>query len=117
VLWTAVYLMQKTAYNNHYYLLILISGFMSIFPANTYFSVDVTQNSSLLKNDMPSWVKWAIVLQLFTVYFYASLAKMYGDWLDFGMIKILMAGKANYYLIGSVLQEAWLQKIIGLWIL
>jgi len=26
ILWTGVYLMQKTSYNNHYYLLILISG-------------------------------------------------------------------------------------------
>jgi len=30
-LWTAVYLMQKTAYNNHYYLLILISLLMCFF--------------------------------------------------------------------------------------
>ena len=35
LLWTGVYLMQKTSYNNHYYLLILISGIMWFFPANT----------------------------------------------------------------------------------
>ena len=34
LLWTGVYLMQKTSYNNHYYLLALISFIMSFLPAN-----------------------------------------------------------------------------------
>lgn len=114
LLWTAVYLMQKTAYNNHYYLLILVSGFMCFFPANRYCSLDVKLNPSKKQNHMPNWVKWTIVLQLFIVYTYASVAKMYGDWLDFGMIKILMAGKADYLLIGDLLQEPWLHKIVGI---
>ena len=40
VLWTVTYLMQKTAYNNHYYLLILISFAMCFFPAERYRSVE-----------------------------------------------------------------------------
>jgi len=113
LLWAGVYLMQKTSYNNHYYLLVLVSAFMAIFPAHRYFSVDAKQNPSILKNYMPGWVKWSIVLQLLIVYTYASIAKMYGDWIDFGMVKVLMASKADYYLIGSLLQEPWLHKIIG----
>lgn len=113
LLWTAVYLMQKTAYNNHYYLLSLISGLMCFFPAERYFSIDAMNSPSIRQNDMPSWVKWAIVAQLFIVYTYASIAKLYGDWLDFGMVKILMASKADYYLIGSLLQEPWLHRIIA----
>ncbi|MGB3144219.1 MAG: HTTM domain-containing protein, partial [Maribacter sp.] len=34
LLWTGVYLMQKTAYNNHYYLLVLICFLMCFLPAN-----------------------------------------------------------------------------------
>ncbi len=114
LLWTMVYLMQKTAYNNHYYLLILISLLMCFFPANTYCSLDVKRNPSIQKDSMFSYVKWIIVLQLFIVYVYASVAKMYGDWLDFGMIKILMQPKADYFLIGDVLQQPWTHKIIGM---
>ncbi len=113
LLWAAVYFMQKTSYNNHYYLLVLISGLIVFFPANRYFSVDVKQNPSLERQYMPSWVKWVIILQLFIVYTYASIAKMYGDWLDFSMIKLLMSGKADYYVIGNLLQEPWLHKILG----
>ncbi|MBQ4913779.1 HTTM domain-containing protein [Maribacter sp. MMG018] len=113
VLWTGSYLMQKGAYNNHYYLLILISFLMCFFPASTDYSLDVKYGNKPKENSMYGYVKWAIVLQLFIVYTYASIAKMYGDWLDFGMIKILMKSKADYFLVGELLQQPWIHKIIG----
>ncbi|MFH6602710.1 HTTM domain-containing protein [Maribacter algicola] len=113
VLWTGVYLMQKSSYNNHYYLLILISLFMCFFPAHRAYSSDAKKLPRLKRNYMFSYVKWIIVLQLFIVYTFASIAKLYGDWLDFGIIEILMLNKADYPLIGPLLQETWVHKIIG----
>ncbi|WP_209402496.1 HTTM domain-containing protein [Pseudozobellia sp. WGM2] len=113
ILWASVYLMQKTSYNNHYYLLILISGFMCFFPAHRSHSLDVRHNPSLREDSMHSYVKWVVILQLLIVYVYASVAKIYADWLDFGIIKILMQGKANYPFVGAFLQEPWIHKIIG----
>ncbi len=113
VLWTAVYLMQKTAYNNHYYLLVLLSLIMCFFPADKNYSIAVKQNPERKTDAMYSCVKWIIVLQLLIVYVYASIAKLYGDWLDFGMIRILMQPVAHYPLIGEVLQQEWTHKIIG----
>ena len=40
LMWTGAYLMQKTSYNNHYYLLILISAIMSFLPAQRSVSLD-----------------------------------------------------------------------------
>ncbi len=113
ILWTGVYLMQKTSYNNHYYLLILISFFMCFFPANQNYSCDAKKNTALKTDAMYSYVKWIIVLQLFIVYTYAAIAKMYGDWVDFRIIKILMQSKADYYLIGEMLQQPWMHRIVG----
>ena len=113
LMWTAVYLMQKTAYNNHYYLLILISLFMCFFPANQGYAIDAKQNPHISKNYMFGYIKWIIILQLFLVYTYASIAKIYGDWLDFGMVEILMAAKADYPIIGQFLQQPWVHKTIG----
>lgn len=113
ILWTGVYLMQKTSYNNHYYLLILISAMMCFFPANTGYSLDAKKNPSIRKEHMFSYVKWVVILQLLIVYTYASVAKLYGDWLDFGIIKILMSDKAGYYVIGDLLQQPWVHKIVG----
>ncbi|WP_299529840.1 HTTM domain-containing protein [Ulvibacterium sp.] len=114
ILWTGAYLMQKTSYNNHYYLLILISAFMCLVPANRSHALDVRHNPSLKTDSMPGWIKWAVVLQLFIVYTYASVAKWYGDWTDFGIIKILMQDKADYYIIGGLLQERWVHSVIGI---
>lgn len=113
ILWTGVYLMQKTSYNNHYYLLILISTLMCFFPANADYSIDAKHNKALQSNSMYSYVKWVIIAQLFLVYTYASIAKLYADWLDFGIIKILMQSKADFYIIGEVLQQPWAHAIIG----
>ncbi|WP_282112627.1 HTTM domain-containing protein [Maribacter stanieri] len=113
VLWTVTYLMQKTAYNNHYYLLILISFAMCFFPAERYRSLDVKINPKLECNSMYSYVKWLIILQLFIVYVYASIAKMYGEWLDFSTIEVLMRSKKSYWLVGEILQEPWIHSIIG----
>ena len=48
VLWAGVYLMQKSAYNNHYYLLFLINILMCFVPANKNLSLDVKLGLSLI---------------------------------------------------------------------
>ena len=82
VLWTGVYLMQKASYNNHYYLLVLVSFMMCLFPAHRSYSLDSKLNPSIQSNSMYSYIKWIVVLQLIIVYTFASVAKLYGDWLD-----------------------------------
>lgn len=113
VMWTATYLMQKSSYNNHYYLLFLLSFLMVLLPANRYASVDVKQNPSLKKISMPSWCKWIFVIQLFILYTYGSLAKLYPDWLDSSVIALLMSGKADYPIIGDLLQNPTLHYMIA----
>ena len=104
LLWTATYLMQKSAYNNHYYLLILISIFMLIVPAHRYLSYDTRQRDVEEGYSVPQWVNLFIIAQLFLVYVYASIAKMYPDWLDLSVAETLMRYKKNYPLIGELLQ-------------
>ena len=113
LLWTSVYLMQKTSYNNHYYLLVLISLIMCFLPANQAYSFDARAKPQIRHENMYSYVKWIIVLQLFIVYTYAALAKLYADWLDFSFVGILMQNKAHYWLIGDLLQQSWVHKFIS----
>nr|WP_297786784.1 HTTM domain-containing protein [uncultured Allomuricauda sp.] len=113
ILWSGVYLMQKTSYNNHYYLLMLLAYIMAFLPANRDASLDVRWNPKLKSQTMYNWVRWTIILQLFMVYTYASVAKLYADWLDFSMIEVLMSSKKDYYLIGDFLQQKWVHKIVA----
>lgn len=112
-MWAGVYLMQKTSYNNHYYLLMLLAFIMSFLPANRSFSLDVKFNPALERNSMFNYVRWLIIAQLFIVYTYAAVAKFYGDWVDYSFIEVLMASKKEYYLIGELLQQKWIHKIIA----
>lgn len=112
LLWSASYLMQKTSYNNHYYLLMLISSIMVFMPANKYASLDAKFNPEIKSLSMPQWCKWVIVLQLFIVYTYASLAKFYPDWLNTTFIENLMRNRKDYPVIGEFLQLKWFHYIL-----
>ena len=113
IMWTVTYLMQKSSYNNHYYLLILLSSIMVFMPANRCFSVDAKRKPTIIKNAMPQWCSLVFVLQMGIVYTYASIAKMYPDWLDTTVVEILMKSKQHYYLIGDILQEQWVHYVIA----
>ena len=112
LMWAGVYFMQKSSYNNHYYLLFLLCIIMSILPANTNFSVDAKLNPQIKKNWMPRWTVLIIIIQLWIVYTYASVAKMYPDWLNYSVPKNLMAARANYPVIGEFLQQHWVHVCI-----
>lgn len=112
-MWTGVYLMQKTAYNNHYYLLMLLAFIMAFFPANRNLSLDAKLNPAIKTDLMPNYIRWIIILQLFIVYTYAAVAKLYGDWFDLTVIEVLMQGKKELPVLGEVLQQRWTHWIIA----
>ena len=113
LMWAATYLMQKSSYNNHYYLLMLISSIMVFMPANKYASVDAKLKPEIISFSMPQWCRWVIVLQLFIVYTYASVAKLYPDWLNTSIIELFMKNKQDYILVGNLLQEKWVHYILA----
>jgi|TARA_R100000501_G_C2621324_1_gene114549 hypothetical protein len=112
IMWASVYLMQKSSYNNHYYLLMLLCGIMFFLPAHRYLSIDAWKKPEFRKIAMPQWVWLFIVLQLWIVYTYASVAKLYPDWLDGTLPAMLMRGKADYWLVGEILQQDWVRYVI-----
>lgn len=113
LMWTASYLMQKSSYNNHYYLLILLSGIMVILPANRYLSVDSKLDPKIKSNSMPQWCSYIFIIQMFIVYTFGAIAKLYPDWLDTTFLEITLRDKQNYYLIGDFLQNKGLQQFLA----
>lgn len=112
LLWAGVYLMQKSAYNNHYYLLFLLNMLMCILPANKDLSLDKHLKYTNHSQMMPNWCKFLIIAQLFIVYTFASLAKLYPDWLNTSVAANLMAGKKDFFLVGEILQQKWTHYVI-----
>jgi len=111
-LWASVYLMQKSSYNNHYYLLALINILMCMLPANKDLSLDAKFGYTERTQLMPQWSRFLIIGQLFIVYTFASVAKFYPDWLSTRVAANLMSSKSNFYIIGEVLQQKWAHYII-----
>lgn len=62
---------------------------------------------------MPNWCRWVFIIQLFILYTYASIAKMYPDWLDLTVPELLMRGKAHYVLVGDLLQQKAVHYMIA----
>ncbi|GGE41500.1 HTTM domain-containing protein [Psychroflexus planctonicus] len=112
IFWMAAYFMQKSAYNNHYYLLILILVFMCLAPAHKYFSADAKRNPNIKSLSMPNWIRIFIIGQLWVVYTFASVAKFYPDWLDGTFPELLMSGKRNLIWVGDLLQTSFAHQSI-----
>lgn len=112
IMWTITYLMQKSSYNNHYYLLVLLSGLMIFLPANRYLSIDAKLKPELKSYSMPQWCSYILILEMFIVYTYGAIAKIYPDWLDLTFMEILLKGKQHYYLIGDFLQNMGVRSFL-----
>lgn len=82
-------------------------------PANRYFSVDAKLNPSIKDISMPQWCSWVFILQMFIVYTYASIAKLYPDWLDTSVMETILKGKSHYAIVGDLLQQKWLHYILS----
>ncbi|HUH25171.1 MAG TPA: HTTM domain-containing protein [Flavobacterium sp.] len=95
LLWSLVYFGQKTSYNNHYYLMWLIALIMCFLPANANASYDVKKNPEIKKGYMPQWISWVFILQISCVYFYATVAKFYPDWLNGSVTNGMFASMTN----------------------
>ncbi len=96
LMWSATYLMQKSSYNNHYYLTALLSFLMIFQPANNYLSVDAKRNPAIKSISVPFWTSIILMLQIGLVYFFGGIAKTYPDWLQAIPAKIFLTPKTNY---------------------
>ncbi|WP_338375873.1 HTTM domain-containing protein [uncultured Flavobacterium sp.] len=112
-LWAGVYLAQKTAYNNHYYLLLVISFYMCFLPANKYKSFDAKWNPKIKSEVMPYWVSLLFIIQISIVYFFAAIAKFYPDWLDGTFTKNLLLGSTDIEFIKNIFSKKWFYLFIA----
>ncbi len=70
------FFIEKSMYNNHYYLFILLSFLMIFVNGNAALAI-----SKSAATNIPNWQILIIRLQLFILYFYGGIAKLNHDWL------------------------------------
>ena len=88
LLWTALYLMQKAGYNNHYYLIVLFCWIMVFLPANRYCAVDVKRKAVTATSKCSRYCLLIFIAQMAIVYFFAAISKLTSDWFSGKVIAI-----------------------------
>jgi len=113
LMWTGCYLLQKSSYNNHYYLLVLLSAIMIFVPAHKSHSLDVRSGRTSKADTCSYAFIWMFIFHLAIVYFYASFNKVYPDWLQAKPIHIWFTSKSDMPVLGPLLGQEWFQYFIA----
>lgn len=113
IMWALSYFMQKSHYNNHYYLVMLVSFWMLLMPAHRYASLDVKHRRVLPSLTCPNWCILYFKVQFAIVYFYGTIAKLYPDWLAARPTSIWLRAKSHYPIIGGLFEYDWFPYFIA----
>ena len=105
---TYLLLIDQAYYLNHFYLISLISLLLIFVPAHNAFSVDALIYGRERDETVPAWSLWLLRFQIGLVYFYGGIAKLNSDWLAAEPMRIWMAARPDFPLIGTWFTENWL---------
>ncbi|QDT46941.1 Vitamin K-dependent gamma-carboxylase [Symmachiella dynata] len=104
---THQFLIEKSLYQNHYYLMALISFLMIFIPAHRAFSVDALFRPKAASQTIPAWTLWLLRIQLGIVYFYGGLAKINVDWLHGWPMRIWLRRHTDFPVLGDYVHQEW----------
>ncbi len=113
IMWSAVYLADKSQYNNHYYLFLLLCWLMIFVPANKRFSLDIYLKGEKPANECNAWHINIFIFQIVVVYLFAAIAKMNNDWLHAIPVRTWLYHKTGLPLIGHYLRNPIVPWIIA----
>ena len=103
-----IFLLDKTNYLNHFYLISLLSFVMIFLPANRSFSVDAKIFPKIKSDWVPNWTLWWLRLQLGIVYFYGGIAKLNSDWLQGEPMRKWLSSRTEFPVIGQWFTDEWM---------
>ncbi len=114
---TFSFLSEAAQFQNHYYLMSLISFLLIFIPAHRSFSIDSIIFPDRARPVIPNWCRWILIFQLSVPYVFGGIAKVNGDWLHGFPVGMWIAEKSHLPLIGPWLTErttAWFISYAGL---
>ncbi len=104
---TYIFLIDGVYYQNHYYLLCLISWIMVFVPAHRACSLDARWWPNLKSDVVPAWSLALLRFQIAVPYFFGGIAKLDSDWLHGQPMRDTLAERSDMVLLGPLLAQEW----------
>lgn len=95
-----VYLLEKSYYLNHFYLIVLLSFIMMFIPANRAYSLDARLKPTIASGQVPAWNLWLLRFLIAIPYFFGGIAKINPDWLRGEPLRMWFAKRTDFPVIG-----------------
>ena len=102
-----VFLIDQAAYNNHFYLICLLSFVLVLAPLHNSWSLDVLRGNVPHTQKLPALWLWMIRFHMGVVYVYGGIAKFDSDWLGGLATKELMLIANRGTVLGALMENAW----------
>lgn len=106
--WTHAFLVDQTYYQNHIYLICLLTFLMIFMPAAGDWSLDAWRRPKQRSSTVPAWCVYLLRAQIGIVYFYAGVAKLGPDWLRGEPVRTWLPLHANVPVLGAFTDQEWL---------
>jgi vitamin K-dependent gamma-carboxylase len=107
------FLLDETRYQNHQYLICLLSFLLIFIPAHRAFSVDAMVIRKLRAPTAPAWTLWLLRTQMAVVYFYGGVAKINPDWLRGEPMRWVMSQHLEFPILGRFFTQEWLVYVMS----
>jgi hypothetical protein len=104
---TQLFLADKSLYQNHHYLICLLSWLAIVLPAGKALALDVLLRPALRRTTAPAWTLWLARFQIAVPYVYGGIAKLEADWLRGQPMRAALAARGDTPLIGQFLTQEW----------
>ena len=104
---TYVFLLDTATFQNHLYLISLISFLMIFVPAERALSLDARRRPALRSDTLPAWALWLLRFQIAVPYFYGGIAKLNYDWLVRAQPMTVWMSEGTEGSWGTPLRASW----------
>jgi len=79
--YTYSFLVDRAYFNNHFYLICLLAGWLAVGDAHRRWSIDAWRRPGLISRTVPRWQLLGPAIQMAIPYVFGGLAKIRADWL------------------------------------
>lgn len=84
LLFSYIFLIDKANYQNHFYLILLLSLVLILMPAHAAFSYDAKHRPIIATDHAPKWCLWILRFQFAIIFLFTAIARVDIHWAVYG---------------------------------